>query len=414
VHRRLALALCFTLCAPAAGVQGPPGQDQRLKEYRRLIRSHDCRSRMAGVHGLIDEVSPTELFDTVWECAEASTADPDTRRDAREVLRFIVNRRDRIMVPQILETLRRLEGRDGSELVSAVGSLDPPAEEAVPVLAGLLESGSIPTRRSAASALGRMGSAALPAVPGLVDGLQHDGDQETRAAAAESLGRIGPKCATTAVPALAKAATNDKWPKVRSAALTALGEMGPAAKEAIPVLREALRDPDGFISLAARNALFRVEPGKAQEVAALADESRPVQEGILYDDLSRLQTVLSGRTPEIYELVIYPEFAIATVACRDTGSGRCRFTYRGGAVTGPDEGSGDCEKKIQLARVDFSVVPGLVKQAPSLLGSTSGTVDVVQLGPGVFCKGHGWIVNVKGAGMVEFRLNGKVDKVRKF
>ena len=34
--------------------------------------------------------------------------------------------------------------------------------------------------------------------------------------------------------------------------------MGPAAKEAIPVLREALKDPDGWISIAARNALFRV------------------------------------------------------------------------------------------------------------------------------------------------------------
>ncbi|HQR68168.1 MAG TPA: HEAT repeat domain-containing protein, partial [Thermoanaerobaculia bacterium] len=213
---------------------------------------------------------------------------------------------------------------------------------------------------------------------------------------------------------LAKAAREDTWPQVRSAALTALGEMGPAAKEAAPVLRQALKDPDGFISLAARNALFRVEPDTAQEVAAIADESRPVQKGILFDDLSRLRTVLPGRVPEVYELVIYPEFAIATAPCRETTSGRCRFTYTAGAVTGPDEGSGDCDKKIPLAKVDVSVVPGLVKQAPGLLGSPSGTVDLVQLSPGVFCKSHGWIVSVKGAGMVEFRLDGKVDKVRKF
>jgi hypothetical protein len=414
VQGRLALTLCFAVGAWAGEAQSPAKEEQQLERYQRLLRSPDCRSRVIGVRGLIDEVPPTELFDAAWECAEAPDASPNTRRHAREALRKIVTRRDRVMVPQILETLEHLEGRDGSELVSAIGSHDPPVKEAVPVLAALLDSGNGPTRKSAASALGRMGSVALPAVPGLVDCLQKEGDQETRIAAAESLGRIGPTCAATAVPALAKAARDDKWPKVRSAALTALGEMGPAAKEAVPVLREALKDPDGFISLAARNALFRVEPGKSQEVAAIADESRPVQKGILYDDLSRLQTVLSGRVPEVYELVIYPEFAMATAACRDTASGRCRFTYTGGAVTGPDDGSGDCERKIQLAKVDFSVVPGLVRQAPGLLGSPSGTVDVVQLSPGVFCKSHGWLVNVKGAGMVEFKLNGKVDKVLRF
>jgi len=83
-------------------------------------------------------------------------------------------------------------------------------------------------------------------------------------------------------------------------------------------------------------------------------------------------------------------------------------------MTGPDEGSGDCEKRIAVAKVDFSVVPGLVKQAPGLLGAPSGKVDAVQLSPGVFCGSHGWLVSVKGAGMVQFKLSGKVDKVLKF
>jgi HEAT repeat protein len=382
--------------------------------YRRLLAMPACKSAVIGLKALADEVPPGELFDTAWRCTEAADADFDTRRDAREALRRIAGRRDRVLVPRILATLDRLGARDGSDLILAIASLDPPVKEAVPVFVDLMDSENESTRRSATSALGRMGGAALPAVPRLVDCLQHEGDQETRVAAAEALGRIGPKCAATAVPALAKAARDDKWPKVRSTALTALGEMGPAAKEAIPVLRAALKDPDGWISGAARNALLRVEPGKGEEVAAIFDESRPVQKGILYDDLSQLRTVLSARVPEVYELVIYPEFAMATAACRETKSGRCRFTYRGGAVAGPEDGSGDCEKKIELAKVDVSIVPGLVKQAPGLLGSPSGTVDVVQLTPGVFCKSHGWFVNVKDAGMVEFKLNGKVDKVLKY
>ena len=109
-----------------------------------------------------------------------------------------------------------------------------------------------------------------------------------------------------------------------------------------------------------------------------------------------------------------PVTAAALTALYCNATGRCRFTYKAGTVTGPDEGSGDCEKKVALANVDFSIVPKLVQQAPGLLGSPSGKVEMVHLSPGVFCKSHGWIVGVKDAGMVQFKLNGKVDKVIKF
>ena len=412
MKRRLVLVLCLAFCAPVALAQSK--RQEKLDQYRRLLKSYDCADRIVGVQGLLDEVPPQELFDSAWECAEAEYADPDTRRAAREAVRKLVSRRDTKMVPTILATLKQLGGRDGSDLISGISSIEPAVKEAVPVIAALLDSGNDATRRAAAKGLGRMKTAALPAVPRLVDVLLGERDQETRVVAAEALGEIGPSCAKQAVPALAKAAKEDKWPKVRSASLTALGEMGPAAKEAIPVLRESLKDPDGWISGAATRALFRVEPGKSQEVADIADAARPVQKGVLYDDLSQMQTVLTAKVPEVFELAIYPEFAMATTACRDTSSGRCTFTYKGGAVTGPDDGSGDCEKKIQLSKVDFSVVPGLVKQAPGLLGKPEGKVDMVNLTPGVFCKSHGWNVSVKDAGMVLFKINGKVDKTLKY
>ena len=278
-----------------------------------------------------------------------------------------------------------------------------------------LDSPEAKDRASAARSLGYKRDAALPAVPRLVDLLQTDRDNDTRVSAAEALGNIGPKCAKTAVAPLMKAAKKDKWPKVRSSSLTALGEMREAAKPAIPLLREALRDPDGFIAQAARNALFRVEPNKKEEISAIEDATRPKQKGILWDDLSQLQAVLPGRAPEVYELAIYPGFALATTACPETSTKRCQFKYEAGTVTGPDEGSSsDCEKKIALAKVDFSVVPSLVKQAPGLLGAPGGKVEVVQLSPGVFCKSHGWIVTAKPGGMVQFKPNGKVDKVTKY
>lgn len=297
----------------------------------------------------------------------------------------------------------------------APAALAQKAPKDVSELRARLDSSTASERASAARSIGYQKDAALPAVPRLLELLEADRENEVRVSAAEALGNIGPKCAKTAVPALMKAAKEDKWPKVRSASLSALGEMREAAKPAIPILRESLRDPDGFIAQAARNALFRVQPDARDEVVAIEDATRPKQKGSLFDDLSQLKAVLPGRAPEVYELTIYPGYALATTACGDTSSGRCQLKYEGGAVTGPNDGSeDDCEKKIALAKVDFSVVPGLVKQAPSLLGAPGGAVQMVQLSPGVFCKSHGWIVSVKDGGMVQFKLNGKVDKVTKF
>ena len=83
-------------------------------------------------------------------------------------------------------------------------------------------------------------------------------------------------------------------------------------------------------------------------------------------------------------------------------------------MTGPKEASDDdCKKKAQLSKIDFSIVPKLVQQAPALLGAPQGKVTYVQLGAGIFCKNIGWIVYVEDAGFVEFRLDGKVGKVQK-
>src|SRR5205807_1328618 len=202
-----------------------------------------------------------------------------------------------------------------------------------------------------------MKTAALPAVPDLVKALQTHPQNKTREDAAQAIGEIGPKT-SAAVPALLKAGTNDKWPSVRKAAVTALGEMGPAAREAIPMLRESLESPDDWMRLAARNALFRVDPNKREEVADIADKHQVEQKGILWEDLLQLSATLPDRLPEVYELIIYDKFAMATAPQSDSPTGRGRYTYKAGTVTGPEEAtSGDCAKKIALSQINFSVVP---------------------------------------------------------
>jgi len=382
--------------------------------YRGLLARRDCDDRVIGLKALATEAPPIDLFDVAWECSETSEdIDSDVRSDAQEALRKIVGRKDKAVVPLILEILKDPGGRDISTLIRGIASYEPPVKDAVPVLASLLSARDERTSSAAASGLGDMKTAALPALSDLMKCLATHPQNKTREDAAEAIGEIGPK-ASAAVPALVKAAENDKWPSVRKAAVTALGEMRTAARDAIPMLRKALESPDDWMRLAARNALFRVEPGKSQEVADIADKHQVEEKGILFNDLSQLSATLPGRLPEVFELIIYDKFAMATVPQTDSPTGRGKYTYKAGTVTGPQEASSDdCTKKIALSKVNFSVVPKLVQQAPGLLGSPSGKVSHVQLSGGVFCRAIGWLVYVEDAGFVEFRLDGKVGKVQK-
>jgi HEAT repeat protein len=383
--------------------------------YRQLLTRPECDDRVVGLLALATEVPPADLFDVAWDCSQT----PDdigegVRSAASEALRKIVGRRDRAVGALILQILRSPGSRDDPTLIRAIGSYEPPLKEAAPVLASLLNSSDEDTSSSAASALGDMKTAALPALPDLARCLETHPKNKTRENAAEAIGEIGPR-ASAAVPALMKAAQNDKWPSVRTAALTALGEMGPAADEAIPMLTEALKSPDGFVRIAARNSLFRIEPDKKQEVSDIEDQNVVEEKGSLFENLSQLSATLPGRFPEVYELSIYEKFAMARVAQADSPSGRGEYTYRAGTVTGPAEATGDdCGKKIALSKVDFSLVPKLAKQAPGLLGSPSGKVGAVLLTARVFCNAFGWQVMVNDAGLVVFGLDGKVGKVLKF
>jgi len=382
--------------------------------YKRLLTLPKCEDRVVALTALATDAPASDLFAHAWECSELDrTLDSDDRSAARDAFRKIVGRKDRALVPRMLEILQNPGTADVTPVISGIGNYDPPVKEAVPVLASLLASRDERTSSSAAYALGHMKNAALPALPDLVKALESHPQNKTRETAATAIGEIGPK-ASAAVPALMKAGASDKWPSVRKAAVSALGEIGIAAHDAIPMLRESLKSPDDWMRLAARNALFRVDPNKREEVADIADQHQVEEKGILWDDLSQLSATLPGRLPEVYDLIIYDKFAMATVPQSDSPTGRGKYTYKAGTVTGPEEASSDdCNKKIALAQVNFSLVPKLVQQAPALLGAPSGKVSHVQLGAGVFCRSMGWLVYVNDVGFVEFRLDGKVGKVQK-
>src|SRR5688572_4042747 len=349
-------------------------KSQVVPAYRRLLTRPGCADRVVALKGLATEAPASELFEHAWDCSQ-NAEDSDDRSAASEALRKIVGRKDKKVAARLVEILKSPGTRDVSTLIRALGDYEPPVKEAVPVIAALLRAREENTSSAAATALGDMKAVALPALPDLIQALETHAQNKTREYAAQAIGEIGPK-ASSAVPALMKAGRNDKWPAVRKAAVSALGEMREGAREAIPMLREQLTSSDDWMRLAARNALFRVDPEHSQEAADLADKHQVEEKGILFEDLSQLAATLPARLPEVYELTIYDKYALVEVPQSDSPTGRGRYNYKAGTVSGPEqESDDDCKKKIALSKVDFSVVPKLVKQAPGLLGAPSNPVS---------------------------------------
>ena len=105
-------------------------------------------------------------------------------------------------------------------------------------------------------------------------------DWDVHQTAADSLGRIG----TAAVPALVRA-LSDADPKRRAEAAWLLGRIGPGAKQAVPALVNALSDPLPSVQKAASRALGQIGPDAAEAVEALmqlVEETEPI--GVTTDD----------------------------------------------------------------------------------------------------------------------------------
>ncbi|HET7293561.1 MAG TPA: HEAT repeat domain-containing protein [Vicinamibacteria bacterium] len=126
-------------------------------------------------------------------------------------------------------------------------------------------------RSFAAYSLGRLGEAAAPAVPALIDAYRRE-EKEGRGAAVVALGALGP-AAAPAVPALVEGLANPvnhrRWTAARS-----LGRIGPAAKEAVPALIEALEDPNEHVRVYVAQALGRLGVEAAAAVPALQQAAR--------------------------------------------------------------------------------------------------------------------------------------------
>src|SRR5260370_6816955 len=148
-----------------------------------------------------------------------------------------------------------------SKAARALENIDPAAKDAVPLLIEVLKDRDpgYPVAPIAAKALGRLGSAAVPA---LTEALEIK-DGRVQAYAAAALKQIGPD-AKPAVAALIEVVKKYKDPAhlARLNAIAALGKIGPGAKEAVPTLAEVAKDkpPMSAARLAAVTALGQIGP----------------------------------------------------------------------------------------------------------------------------------------------------------
>lgn len=135
-----------------------------------------------------------------------------------------------------------------------LSSLETIGEDAVPALMRALKDRNQFIQLAAAETLAKIGKNARAATPSLINALR-DGRKDLKKAAALALGRIG----QSAVPSLlGLLKTNNEDKVIRVAIFKAFEIMGPQAKEAVPVLIEALRDRERAVTFAASTALSKI------------------------------------------------------------------------------------------------------------------------------------------------------------
>jgi HEAT repeat protein len=159
----------------------------------------------------------------------------------------------------------------------ALSDLGPRALPALPELMAALNDPRKTYHRPICEIIGRIGLAAEPAVPRLVDLLAED--RLARPAICLALGRIGAR-PEEVVPALRDCLYDQGDPETRHAAAQALGMFGPAAAEARDDLEVLSQDdPVTIVRDAAGDALRQIDPSSKAAEAMIAESADGADEG---------------------------------------------------------------------------------------------------------------------------------------
>jgi HEAT repeat protein len=163
-----------------------------------------------------------------------------------------------------------LKSPESSVRLAAIGSLvhSDLSEKMLAEMRGALTDSDGMVRSTAATAIGNLGAAAVPAVPQLITRLKEDSVKEARETAARALGRIGKAAPDerSFVGPLQAAARDDADPVTRVVALGALAMIDLDVTGQISSLRKYLHHDEALVRMKASHALGMI--GKPARDAA--------------------------------------------------------------------------------------------------------------------------------------------------
>jgi HEAT repeat protein len=245
-----------------------PASSEDVPALVKALTQHDPRVRIeAGEDLALIGPPATDAVPALLRCCR--DADPLVRVTAARAVASIAPQNDQ-GVPVLVECLKHKAAKVRKRAAECLGDLGPGARSALTALVETAQDPDPAVRWAATDALGQIGPDAAKAVPTLVTALA---DAGSRGAAVEALGQIGRK-AQAAIPALERVLKGDdvasRWPA--AAALVRIGGPGvmsgvrffleaagrdpgkclfdvnhillaPTAREALPELLDAVREP---------------------------------------------------------------------------------------------------------------------------------------------------------------------------
>ena len=224
-----------------------------------LLQHRDPRVRAAAAETLAwkahldDEQIPT-VVEALIRCAN----DRDSFVKIRIFIAFAqLGPKAKEAVPTLKDALKDEEIFVRLMAADALWLISHNADEVLPVFIDAFKNGGPNDQDIVITRFEEMGSSAIPAIPTLIEVLKNGKDHFIRAEAALALGSIGPK-ADRAVPELIAAAKKDESDYVRSDAIEALGKIGD--EKAIPAVINALDDEDDHVQFEALSALENFGP----------------------------------------------------------------------------------------------------------------------------------------------------------
>jgi len=178
-------------------------------------------------------------------------------------------------------------------------------------------------RREAIQCLSRISSASI-AVPTLLKALRREQirkDAPVAGSILQTLGKIGP-AAAPAIPVLVETYNTAPNEQERGSAMIALGGIGPSAREALPTILKATKDPHWFVRGLALEALIKIkiEPDVVIPplISALRDKQSAVQK-IAAISLGQLGPSAKVAVPALEAAIAdssFPERPVAASALR--------------------------------------------------------------------------------------------------